>query len=146
MSHWRVPADSVHLRCQKCHQLTNGQLLTGLDTGGLEEILQRLGIVVLVLQSMTDVIPQLGVVLVDLNWRTVEETRQWACFAPPRFADGVWQDAIGVVLAYLQGGGEQSIFWLPVPVSLESLHCVRSQKHTNYQPGNLLQVSAKTSN
>lgn len=66
----------MHLQCQKCHQLTNGQLLTGLDTGGLEEILQRLGIVVLVLQSMTDVIPQLGVVLVDLNWRTVEETRQ----------------------------------------------------------------------
>ena len=41
---------------------------------------------------------------------------------------------------YLQGGGEQGVFGLPVPISVEGFHGVRRQQHANDQPGNLLQL------
>lgn len=41
--------------------------LTWLDTSGLKKIPQGLGVIVLVLQSVANIVPQLGIVLVHLK-------------------------------------------------------------------------------
>lgn len=49
---------------------------TWLDASGLEEILQCPCIIVLILEGMANIIPQLGVVLVDLKWTEISKTWQ----------------------------------------------------------------------
>lgn len=52
---------------KNCYKCTSVHLLTWLDPGGLEEVLQRPRITVLVLEGVADVVPQLCIIFVNLR-------------------------------------------------------------------------------
>lgn len=64
---------SLQLFISCCSQAPASPRLTWLDPSGLEEVLQRLQVVVLVLQGVAHIVPQLGVVLVHLKRRIKEK-------------------------------------------------------------------------
>lgn len=67
---WEGPAKDRFPVCLKkncCTCTCAVQLLTWLNPGGLEEVLQRLCVIVLVLEGVANVVPQLCVVFVNLR-------------------------------------------------------------------------------